>query len=240
MTHRMAAGHPGGVADGAQPEHLQPGRFVDSDHPDVIAFSREHAGDGSPRERAVRLYYAVRDRFRYDPYGIQFTEEGMKASAVLRRGTGFCVTKAALLAACCRVQGTPARLGFADVRNHLASEKLLRLMGTDLFVYHGFTELYLSGRWVKATPAFNLSLCEAFKVLPLEFDGRTDSLLHPFDATGRRHMEYVRERGSRDDVPVEELRAEFARVYPALFASTWSGAVEGDLEREAIEGDGGG
>lgn len=235
MKHRTVAKHPGAAADGAQPAHLQPGRFVDSDHPDVIAFSREHAGDGSPRERAIRLYYAVRDRFRYDPYGIQLTAEGMKASAVLRRGAGFCVTKAALLAAGCRVQGIPARLGFADVRNHLASEKLLRLLGTNLFVYHGFAELYLSGSWVKATPAFNLSLCKAFEVLPLEFDGRTDSLLHPFDATGRRHMEYVCERGSRDDVPVEELRAEFARVYPVLFASNWSSAVEGDLEREAIE-----
>jgi len=235
MKHRVAAHHPGGGADGAKPEYLRPGCCVDSDHPDVIAFSREHAGDGSPRERAVRLYYAVRDGFRYDPYGIQLSEGGMKASAVLDRGTGFCVTKAALLAACCRVQGIPARLGFADVRNHLASGKLLRLMGTDLFVYHGFTELYLRGTWVKATPAFNLSLCEAFKVLPLEFDGRTDSLLHPFDVKGRRHMEYVCERGSREDVPLEELRTELARAYPALFSSAGSASVPGDLEREALE-----
>ena len=65
-------------------------------------------------------------------------------------------------------------------------------MGTDLFVYHGYTDLCLDGKWVKATPAFNLALCTRFRVKPLEFDGRDDSIFHPFDEDDRRHMEYLR------------------------------------------------
>ena len=34
-------------------------------------------------------------------------------------------------------------------------------MGTDLFVYHGYAELFLDGKWVKATPAFNVEAVPA-------------------------------------------------------------------------------
>ena len=34
-------------------EYLEPGRFVDSTHPLVIAFAREHAAGVSEREKAV-------------------------------------------------------------------------------------------------------------------------------------------------------------------------------------------
>src|SRR5574341_322846 len=61
-----------------------------------------------------------------------------------------------------RVVGIPARVGYADVRNHLSTPKLRELVGGDLFVWHGYAELHLEGRWVKATPAFNLTLCERF------------------------------------------------------------------------------
>ena len=35
-----------------------------------------------------------------------------------------------------------------------------------------------------------------------EFDGGKDSLFQQFDAVGRRHMEYVNDRGTHADVPV--------------------------------------
>jgi transglutaminase-like putative cysteine protease len=162
----------------------------------------------------VALYYAVRDGFRYDPYRIDLSPAGMKASAVLANGYGWCVPKAALLAAACRAAAIPARVGFADVRNHLATERMRRLMQTDVFYWHGYAEILLENRWVKATPAFNLELCERFGLLPLEFDGRTDSLYHPFDRQGHRHMEYVAQRGSFDDVPLDRMVADFARLYP--------------------------
>ena len=198
------------------PAYLAATPFIDSDHADVRALAREAAGEGDDRTRAVRLYYAVRDRFLYDPYSVETTIDGMRASGVIARGYGFCVNKAILLAAVARAEGIPARLGLADVKNHLATARLREKMGTDLFLYHGFTELWLGGRWVKATPAFNIELCEKFRVLPLDFDGETDSVFHPFDADNRRHMEYVADRGSFADLPFDEWRDAMLIHYPDL------------------------
>ena len=194
---------------------LAPTALIDSDHPDVAGFAACHATGATDVERAVALYYAVRDGFRYDPYRIDLSPAGMKASAVVAKGYGWCVTKAALLAAACRASGIPARVGYADVRNHLSTERMRAVMGTDVFHWHGFTEIGLDGRWVKATPAFNVELCERFGLLPLEFDGRSDSIYHPFDRHGHRHMEYLAQRGSFDDVPLADMVADFMRLYPA-------------------------
>lgn len=167
--------------------------------------------------RAVSLYYAVRDGIRYNPFLDFSREETFRASQCIAAGEGFCIGKAALLAACARADGIPARVGFADVKNHLTTPALRERMGTDLFVYHGYTELLLEGKWVKATPAFNVELCRRFRVKPLEFDGREDSIFHPFDEQDRRHMEYLRDRGSHADVPVAEIMRTFREVYPMLY-----------------------
>ena len=199
-----------------RPEHLQPTAAIDADHPAVQDFARRHAQGGDARERAVALYLAVRDGFRYDPYRIDLSLRGLSASQVLANGYGWCVPKAVLLAAACRAAGIPARLGFADVRNHLSTERMRRVMQTDVFYWHGYAELWLDGQWRKATPAFNLELCERFGLLPLEFDGRSDSIYHPYDRAGQRHMEYVHQRGSFDDLPLAALLADFARLYPGM------------------------
>jgi transglutaminase-like putative cysteine protease len=209
---------------------LAPTALLDADHPEVRAFAAAASGDApDPVTRAVRLYYAVRDGLRYDPYAVEFTPEGFRASAVLARRRGFCVTKAGVLAALARSTGIPARLGFADVRNHLATERLRQMMGTDVFYYHGYTELWLEGAWHKATPAFNVELCRRFRVQPLEFDGRSDSIFQPYDADGRRHMEYLHDRGARTDMPLEEIRDAMARLYPGLAGKS----VSGDFDAEA-------
>jgi transglutaminase-like putative cysteine protease len=199
------------------PHYLRPGRFVDSDHPAVIAFAQGNSKGASPRERAVSLYYAVRDRVRYNPFQNFTLDEAYRGSACLERNEGWCVPKAALLAACARAAGIPARVGYADVKNHLTTPALTEKMGTDLFVFHGYTDLFLDGRWVKATPAFNLAMCTRFRVKPLEFDGSADSIFHPFDEDDRRHMEYVRFRGEFADVPADEIRRVFSETYPAYF-----------------------
>lgn len=198
-------------------EYLQPGRYIDSGNASVAAFAKQHARGGSVRERAVSLYYAVRDGVRYNPFLDFSRPEAFTASAVLAAGEGFCIGKASLLAACARAAGIEARVGFADVKNHLTSPKLAETMGTDLFVYHGFTELRIDGQWVKSTPAFNLALCRRFRVKPLEFDGVNDSIFHPFDEDERRHMEYLRDRGSFADVPVDEIQRAFREAYPRFF-----------------------
>jgi transglutaminase-like putative cysteine protease len=198
-------------------EYLKPGRFLDSDHPKVVSFAREHAKGESERAKAVSLYYAVRDGVRYNPFQNFTSDEAYRASACLDTRMGWCVSKAALLSACARAAGIPARVAFADVKNHLTTPALTAKMGTDLFVYHGYSELYLDGRWVKATPAFNLSLCTKFRVKPLEFDGETDSIFHPFDEDNRRHMEYVRDRGAFADVPAADIKRVFSETYPKFY-----------------------
>jgi transglutaminase-like putative cysteine protease len=206
---------------------------IESDDPQVIAFARSAAGDARDEiEIACNLYYATRDGIRYDPYYIELTEEGLSAKSCLKEKVGFCVTKAALLAAACRAVGIPARVGYADVRNHLVTGKLAKMMGTDLFVYHGYADIYLDGRWVKATPVFNLALCEKFRVLPLEFNGREDSLFQPFNADNKRHMDYVQYRGTYANVPVKEIAQGFKDAYPSMFDGDRMLSV-GDFAAEA-------
>ena len=204
---------------------IQPTTFVDSDAPAVVAFARAAAGGrAGARERAVALYYAVRDTVAYTPYCDFRAPETYRASAVLAKGAGFCVGKAAVLAAVARAEGIPARLAFADVRNHLCTPRLRALVGGDVFYYHGYVELELEQRWVKATPAFDRTLCERFGVAPLEFDGREDSVFQPYDRAGRRHMEYVHERGVHADVPMADIVAIFEREYPRLVEAGASAA----------------
>jgi len=213
--------------------YLAAGEFIDSNDPDVRAFAEKvTAGTSGDVAKALKLYYAVRDEILYDPYFVGEARSYFRASDCLRAKRGFCIPKAALLAATARSVGIPARVGYADVRNHLSTKKLTELMGGDLYTWHSFAELYLDGRWVKATPAFNLSLCQRFGVNPLEFDGQHDSLFHEYDQGGRRHMEYVHQRGVYADVPYEEIIANFKSTYPRWMALA-STREHGDFATEA-------
>ena len=198
--------------------YLQPTFFIDFNNPEVIEFSSSMITAGaSPKEIAVQLYYGVRDQIKYDPYDVQPNRLTMRASHVVKKHAGYCVAKAVLLTALLRLNNIPARLGLADVTNHLSTRKLREIMGTDLFIYHGYTEMLLTGKWVKATPAFNLTLCQRFHVQPLEFDGETDSLFHEYDTLGHRHMEYVHDHGHFADLPFERIFDGYERQYPGMF-----------------------
>ncbi len=211
---------------------LSPTPTVDSDHPSVVAFAEASAKGGqNDIERAVKLYYAVRDGIWYDPYSLIMTVPGLRASTTVEAGSGWCVPKAVLLAACCRALGIPARLGFADVRNHLSTERLRQFMNTDVFYWHGYTAIQLGGKWVKATPAFNIELCEKFRIKPLEFDGSQDSIYHPFDLEGRKHMEYLRFHDEYDDLPLDDIMAAFLKYY----SGTTNDAPSGDFDHEVDE-----
>lgn len=197
--------------------YLAPTYFIDSDSAEVIAFAKKHTEEvKTESEKAVKLYYAVRDGFLYDPYHVDLRAEAMQASATLKRGSGYCGEKATLLAAAARAVGIPSRLAFANVKNHLSTEKLIALLRSDIFVFHGFTELFLNGKWVKATPAFNISLCDKFGVAPLEFDGINDSIFHEYEG-GRKFMEYVYDFGSFTDLPRELFIKSLQENYPHLF-----------------------
>lgn len=188
--------------------------FLDSDHDDVIRFATQTtANESDDVGRAVSLFRTVRDGIRYDPHDLSSNPSDHRASAVLAGRQRWCVPKSVLLSASCRAIGIPARLGFADVRNHLQTPALADKMGTDLFLWHGYSVLWLEGEWRKASPAFNAELCRRFGTEPLDFDGRSDALLHAHDGGGNRYMEYVSYRGIYADLPLGEILDTFAEAY---------------------------
>jgi len=202
--------------------YLTPTAIIDSDHPSIRDYAKATIqGIEDPVEMAVHLYLAVRDGILYDPYSPFYLPEHYRASYVLKRGRSFCVPKASLLCALGRACGIPSRVGLADVRNHLTTKQLIDFMGSDLFVCHGFVELYLEGKWVKATPAFNSALCEKHHVPPLDFSGREDSLFQPYNLKNQKFMEYVDIRGVYADVPVGEIVAAWKEAYGEERVNYW-------------------
>lgn len=167
----------------------------------------------SDAARASAIFAEVRDRIWYDPHDVTSDPAGYRASAVLDGAQRWCVPKAVLVSAAARAVGIPARLGFADVRNHLQSRLLAERMGTDVFHWHGYSMLWIDGCWRKASPAFNTELCLRFGTEPLDFDGSADALLHQHAGDGRRHMEYLVDRGSYTDLPLDTIFADFETLY---------------------------
>ena len=211
--------------DGISPDDvsLAPNAYVDSDHADVQAFADKIAKNKNPKQTAIALYYAVRDGWRYTPWHVSFSPADYRASAVLKRAPAFghCIDKAVLLAALCRARGIPAMLHFANVRNHVATTRLEEKLGTDLLVYHGYTELYLDDRWVAATPAFNRELCEHLGVSPLEFNGEDDSIFQPYDREAGKFMEYVTDHGIHSEPPFVAMLEEWKRHYQPVRNNIW-------------------
>ncbi len=202
-------------------EYLQPTEFLNFDDASVKAFAeRNSVGAATEKEKAVRLYYAVRDGFQYNPNILDLRREGLRASDLLTRNRGYCVEKAVLLAASARAVGVPSRLSFYIVRNHIAAEKLEKLLQKNYLVFHGAAELFLDGRWLKTTPAFNKNLCDYLKVEPLEFDGTRDSIFQEYDKSGNVFIEYLHEYGAFADLPYELYLEELKKHYPHIFNDT--------------------
>ncbi len=229
-------------ADEDLSQYLAPSAFINSDAPAIIELANAHtSADQSDTEKAIALYYLVRDSIRYNAYAAVVDEESLKATAVLEAGESWCVPKAVLLAALGRAAGIPSRVGFADVRNHLSTAKMRAQMNSDVFYFHGYCSNYLNGKWVKSTPAFNLSLCEKFNLKPLEFDGVNHSLYHEFDNDGNKHMEYISERGEYLDIPFDELMTVFSEHYPdiveanaansGLNSADWDADIDAEVRR---------
>ncbi|MET0134520.1 MAG: transglutaminase-like domain-containing protein [Kibdelosporangium sp.] len=206
--------------------------FLDYESPVVRAFVgkalRDDGAAMTDMERARALYYAVRDGIHYEIQGADVSRAGLRASSIITHNMGFCVHKSIVYAAALRSVGIPCRLFYGDVRNHITTGPLEKLIGGEVFSYHGLTSGYLEGKWVKVTPVFNKLLCKLYRITPLEFDGRSDSMYHPYDEEGRRHMEFVRTHGDFDDVPYEKLITGIRANHPLLFAS-WDRLANGAL-----------
>jgi len=186
----------------------------------------------TPAEKAVALYYAVRDDVFYEVYGTDLSREGLRASAIVTGGLGFCLHKSILYAAAVRSAGIPGRLLVGEVRNHLASERLRKLVGGEVFL-HWFNEIELDGRRLRVSPMFNKLLCRLYGIAPLEFDGASDALRHPFDLDGKAHMEFVGEVTEFDDLEYDTALSLMRNRHPGMFADATSVHAGGSLSDEA-------
>ncbi|MGD8546195.1 MAG: transglutaminase-like domain-containing protein [Candidatus Bathyarchaeota archaeon] len=196
--------------------YLEPTFVIDSNSEIITEKAASLTGKrNSPKDKAKELFYFVRDKIEYNAYRAfqAFNLSDYCASKTLQRGDGYCIQKAVALTALARAVDIPARLGFADVVNHLAPKKLIEMMGTNVFVYHGYSEFWLNDKWVKATPAFNIEMCQKFGIKPVEFDGVSDSILHKRDEKGELHIEYLRYHGTFPDLPFNEIIQAFMKQY---------------------------
>lgn len=171
----------------------------------------------SKKEQAVALYLKIRDSWRYDPYNLSLSKENYKASTIAKKSTGHCVEKSILLIACLRALNIPARLHLGKVKNHIAVERLIEKFGTNELTPHGMVQIYLNDKWLKASPAFNATLCKMCKVAPLAFDGENNSFLQKFNEEGNLFMEYIDDYGYFEDVPVDFMIANVKEHYPHIF-----------------------
>ena len=216
-------------------ELCEPTEFFDHTSRTVREFVRRVVPDprtGTDVERARALYYAVRDGIQYEVYGADLSRRGLRASSIIQRGMGLCVHKAIVYAAATRAAGVPSRLLYADVRNHLASDRLIGLMGGDVFRFHGLNSVFVGGRWVKATPAFSRLMCRLNGIRPVEFDGPSDGVHYLYDRYGRRHLEILQWHGEFDDFPYELVVNGIRSAHPGLFQAD-AAVVGGSLLAEA-------
>ena len=220
---------------------LQATEFFDFNNPQVSAYGDKLLEGVNLNDKiavAKALYLGVRDDIRYNPYVFQIIPKTLSASYCLEDGQSYCIPKAVLLGALARKYGIPSRLGLADVKNHLSSQQLIDFLRSDIFVMHGFIELYLPDpqgemHWVKATPAFNERLCRLMKVDVLEFDGYNDSIFQEFDENGGQHMEYLADHGTFADVPMDFIVESVDKAYPHLVKALQEKQMKGrSLEAE--------
>ncbi|GGW73156.1 transglutaminase superfamily protein [Winogradskyella epiphytica] len=184
---------------------------------DLIEKISDGNDSDSPLAFALKAYYYIRDAWPYNPYRFSLIEDDWKASEISTHQSGHCLDKAILLISVLRGKNIPARLGLAKVKNHIAVEDIVEKFGNDVLVPHGYVEIFLNGKWVKATPAFNKTLCEKLKVEPLDFDGVNDSLFQPYMASNDiKFMEYIEDYGTFDHVPLAYMFQLMKDTYPAL------------------------
>jgi len=169
------------------------------------------------KEFAIKAYLFVRDNWHYYPYRISLIENDWKCSEIILHKQGHCIDKVIILISLLRAAQIPARLGLAKVKNHIAVDQIVQKFGTDVLVPHGYAEIYLNKKWIKATPAFNKELCDKLNVNVLDFNGEHDSLFQEFDRTGNAiFMEYLEDYGTFNKVPLTFMHKLLVDHYPQI------------------------
>jgi transglutaminase-like putative cysteine protease len=193
--------------------YLKPTQIIDCDNGMIQEKANQVTmGQEEVVEKARSLFHFVRDGIKYNPFLPRYLPEHFRASNTLLRREGFCVQKAVLLVALSRAIGIRARLGFAVIRNYLLPEKVAEMLETNVLPDHGYAELNINGRWIKATPALDIETCQKNRIIPVDFDGKNDAKFHSHNQDGKLHIEYLLDRGSYEDVPINEIQEWDASV----------------------------
>ena len=170
-------------------------------------------GQRKAADKARSLFYFVRDEIKFIPHLPVGVLESYQASKILKARGGMCIQKAVLLATLARAVGIPARVHFVDIRNYRAPDNVKETLGTNLFPYHGYNELHIDGKWVKAAPTFELKVCEENRLIPVEFDGKHDALLPSHDLDGNPHIEYLQDHGRYENIPLDKINDAWTQAY---------------------------
>lgn len=198
-------------------EFLRCSRIIDCHTPFIHKKALELTqGNMTEEEKAKKLFVFVRDTIKYKIVKALPVREDFRATKTLEKRESFCIPKAILLTALARAVSIPARLRFANIRNLLLPSSVLDAIGTDVMLYHGYTELFLNEKWVKVNPAFDKDLCERHDFFPVDFSGSRDALFRQHDRKGREHFEYLKDHGFFADFTDElyqEIISEWIEFY---------------------------
>ena len=207
---------------------LSPAEYIDCDHPASAPRPRRSpARIADPAEQArAALSRPCATASATTPMSTTPTGRPTAPRACWRKPPAYCVGKAALYVALCRAFGIPARIGLADVKNHLATPRLLEAVGTDLFAYHGYVEIMPAGAGSRRRRRSTSRLCQKLGVPPLDFRRRGRRA----DAAVRRGRPRVHElrRAARHvlrragEIPDRGMRSSIrSSASPAACAATW-------------------
>ena len=191
--------------------------FLDFNNPKIKGITSQFINISSKTELIESLYIYVRDNWRYSPFNIGLKKEHFKASNIADKKDGHCIDKAIVYITCLRAFNIPARLHLAKVSNHIATERLEKIIGTNQLAPHGLVDVFHNNKWVKCSPAFNKELCKLYNVDTLEFNGTKDSVLQEFNKSNDKFMSYLEDYGAFEDVPLDFIKETFKSNYPNFY-----------------------
>ncbi len=203
-------------------QYLEPTEFLDFDKGIVNKVAlKVTEGLTTDKEKVIALFNWVQQSLKYNAFAYYPKVRGnLKASVSIRRKQGFCMSKAITLSALARAVGIPARIHMVDIINHKISKRFKDMMGTAAFFCHAYSELYINGKWIKATPVFDNETSNKGKFFPIiEFDGEHDALFSEQDPDGNIFVEYIGDYGSFADCPIEKIDQIFTKNYPKWYGA---------------------
>ncbi len=207
-----------GVNKKSMEKYIAETTYFNYSHQIIQEFLKKHltGKEKDAIEQTQKLYVAVRDHWKYNPYHFTTQENEWIVSNLMQREDGHCLDKGIILITCLRALKIPSRLCLAKVKNHIGVEKLIKYLGSDVIVPHGYIEVFLNNEWIVLTPAFNKELCSLMKVDVMDFDGKNGTMFQSFTTDGNQFMEYIEDYGNYDDLPLEKIKSLVYDHYPVL------------------------